>query len=292
VTQITLAPYDYAQGPRLWEACAMHLATVKAAPRKVDTYRYWVEELLARFPLDFPLWMLDTAALTHWSSDCANAGNRPATIKAKMSLASGCFKAAKAQGYDGPVPVIPYPHVPKATKWWLKPQLEKEVLQWCWKHSEQDLHDLVVWTVETGLRLEETMRCHSQHFMNLPTERPELDVPGTKTSDAQAMIPISQRAARLAIRRLARDPSQQLFGTTSLGTLARRWRRCRKALGIHDHTATLKAMRRAFARKATINGMPLPILQQAMRHSQPETTMEYLRLTGGGYTVEEMRRYL
>lgn len=292
MTQITLAPYDYSQGPRLWEACAMHLATVKAGARKVQTYEYWVAELLGRFPLDYPLWMLDTAALTLWSQDCARAGNRPATIKAKMSLASGCFRAAVAQGYDGPVPVIPYPHVPKATQWWLRPQLEQEVIRWCWRQSEQDLHDLVIWTVETGLRLEETMRCTSQHFMNLKSEKPELDVPGTKTGDAQATIPISARAARLAIRRLERDPLQRLFGQTSLVTLARRWRRCRKALGIHDHTATLKAMRRAFARKATIKGMPLPILQQALRHSDVNTTMGYLRLTGGGYSAEEMRRFL
>lgn len=285
-----LVPTNYNAGPRLWESCAAHLATVKAGPSKVATYGYWVEDLLARFPLDFPLHMLTTEHLQAWSADCVERGNSPATIKAKMSLASGLFTTAVAHGYDGPCPMIPYPHVPKVTKWWLRPNIQEDVLQWCSEHSEGDLKDLVVWTIETGLRLQETLRCTSQHFINLTSEEPELDVPGTKTSDAQATIPLSLAAADLASRRLRSSP--HLFGPGTYHTLARRWRRCRKALGIHDHTATLKAMRRAFARKATVKGMPLPILQQALRHRKAETTLDYLRLTGGAYTAKEMRRFL
>jgi integrase len=285
-----LIPHEYHQGPRLWEACAAYLATVQCGPGKLRTYECWVEDLLSRYPLDYPLHSFRTEDMTEWSEACRQRGNAPATIYAKMSLCKGIFDAAKKHGYDGPIPWVPYPNVPVQTRWWLRPQLEREVLQWCWQHSYQDLQDFVVWTVETGLRIEETLRCTSRHFINLGSEKPELDVPGTKTDTSQGTIPISARASRVACRRLVRSPT--LFAPTSYRQLAKQWQQCRRGLGILDRTATLKAMRRAFARKATVKGMPLPILQQAMRHKDPETTMGYMRLTGGGYTTDEMRKYL
>lgn len=285
-----LVPHAYHAGPRLWEACQAFLATVQCGPGKHRTYECWVADLLGRFPLDYPLHAFVTEDMTAWSNDCRSRGNAPATIYAKMSLCRSIFEAARNHGYDGPVPWVPYPKVPVQTKWWLRPQLEREVLQWCWKRGYQDLQDFVVWTVETGLRVEETLRCTSRHFINLTSEKPELDVPGTKTEGAQGTIPISPRASRVALRRLAR--SQELFAPTSYRQLAHHWQQCRTGLGITDATATLKALRRAFARKATVKGMPLPILQQAMRHRDPETTLRYMRLTGGGFTTDEMRKYL
>lgn len=79
----------------------------------------------------------------------------------------------------------------------------------------------------------------------------------------------------------------------SYKTLWTAWDDCRKALGLDDiPTATLKAIRRSFVRLRAGKGTPLPILQRMLRHRDPNTTMGYLRLTGGDFTTEEMRQWL
>lgn len=71
------------------------------------------------------------------------------------------------------------------------------------------------------------------------------------------------------------------------------WHEVRKHFGWQDDpTATLKALRRSAARYLHVDcGMPLHMVQQYLRHESMDTTLEYLRLTGG-YGTEEMRRFL
>lgn len=257
-----------------------------AGERKVATYAYWLRDLQQLAMLHD----ITTDVLYEWQEHCIQAGNSPATIKAKMSMVSGLFDAARLHcGYSLPKPRIPYPKVPRQLKWWLTPDYERKAIEWCEAHGETDLLDYLRWTIETGLRVEETLACEREHFINLTTERPELSVPGTKTADSQATIPLSTMAARIAGDRLASSP--RLFGKTSYKRLAMAWRACRKSLGISNPTATLKSLRRRFARDRSVKGCPMPVLQQMLRHRDQRTTMEYLRLTGG-YSSEEMRRWL
>jgi hypothetical protein len=56
-------------------------------------------------------------------------------------------------------------------------------------------------------------------------------------------------------------------------------------------TATLKSLRRSFARRATLKGMPTDVLRQYLRHSDIKTTQGYLNLIGG-YGLEEQARFI
>ena len=282
----------------LYSACQHLLATSTASPRKLLDYNYWIADLLGRYEIMANMEVLTTAELLKYVSDMRERGNSPATIYAKVSLINCVFDAARSTGWQGTKPCIPYPKVPRKLKWWPTPSIQERVRQWCIENSETDLLDFLDWTLATGLRVEETLRLTIAHFEGLLTpHKAEVLVPGLKTDNAQAMLAIGEASRLLAVRRLAQEspsPSEnasQLF-PCGYRMLARAWRRCRKALGISLSSATLKAWRRGFARTMTGRGCPLPVLQQMLRHGSPATTMEYLRLVGGGYTAEEQRRYL
>ena len=152
------------------------------------------------------------------------------------------------------------------------------------------LADLIVWTGATGLRIEESLNLrwsdiHKRDARTLVT------VPGLKTHMAQATLPLSAEATAVLARRRPLGGAT-VFGATYAEVL-REWVEARKVLGLEDPSvATLKALRRTAARSLhATKGMPLDMTRQYLRHENVQTTMGYLRLTGG-YGEAEISRWL
>lgn len=141
------------------------------------------------------------------------------------------------------------------------------------------------WTTRTGLRVEESLRLEWSDFSG---DFRSITVPGLKTATSQASLPIGVRAGS-AVRDW-KELEAKPFDIT-YEQLEGLWRKLRTAMGWPE-AATLKALRRSAARYLHVDcGMPLHMVQQYLRHENMETTLGYLRLTGG-YGTEEMRRYL
>ena len=126
-----------------------------------------------------------------------------------------------------------------------------------------------------------------------PREVYILNVDGTKTVGAQATIVLSEEA--VSIRREtgwpALAPNTPIFDI-AYKELRLEWQKVRAFLGFMDTpTATLKALRRSYARRATLRGMPTDVLRQYMRHADINTTQGYLNLVGG-YSHEEQARFV
>lgn len=250
--------------------------------------------------------------------DAQPEGLTPATIYGKVSCISTIFEQAIKQGWEGKKPTMPYPHVPRPLKWWLSPQQHKELDTWlrhqmegsprilttfCTKDLPMnyssgcgsptptlgDLRDYVNWATLTGLRVEETLRVTRQNFSVTPNSLPILTIPGTKTSGSQATVPLSKDAWALASRRLEATAADMLFPMT-YRQLYRLWSKAVSEMGWP--AGSLKALRRSYARERASKGCPLPQLQQLMRHASPATTMDYLRLTGGQFSNEELAQWL
>jgi integrase len=261
-------------------------------------------DLCAIFP-DATAETLTTAMLRRWIAVMESRGNKASTINAALATIGVMFKHL-----DIPEPCrVPYVRKAKALKWWLTPELEEQAAAWMSEKGYRDLRDFMQYITRTGLRVEEALRCQRYHFTGLASDRPTLSVPGTKTVAAQAAIPLLAEAATLALSRLGHtgDADDFLFpgtrvyrtrrghngGPQSLRyqTLQGQWLECRRALGITNPTATLKALRRSFARRMSDRGAPTEIVQKVLRHELIATTMEYLRLTGGS-DVERMRQWM
>ena len=178
----------------------------------------------------------------------------------------------------------------KVLRWWLRDDMRKTLL--ADPAISPMLKAFIEWTALTGLRVEESLRLQRRNF---DPEFTEVLVDGTKTTMAQATLPLSSAAAAVARRcfdRGAPAPEDPMF-TTYYEALRAEWEDCRVRLGVKDvPTSTLKSLRRTAARYLHLEcGMPLDVVRQYLRHEDIQTTMGYLRLTGG-YSVSEMRRYL
>lgn len=187
-----------------------------------------------------------------------------------------------------------YARLPKTLKWWLKPDAEAILLDKLESWKEHTMRDYVIWATQTGMRVEESLRLTRADFSELPSGRVIVTAPGLKTSDAQATLPLSAEAEEVYHRRLGVEcePDARLF-QISYGRLAEKWREARAVIGAaRVPGATLKALRRVSARKLHASkGMPLDMVRTYLRHENIQTTMGYLRLTGG-YGAEELERYL
>lgn len=214
-------------------------------------------------------------------------GVTPATINKRLNCLSAM--GVSVQGYRVPKDRTP--------KWYLTAKDKHTALRWLRRRDGTTKHalaDYIEWTTLTGLRLEETLRLTWSDFTLDPrTGRPtEVRVPGTKTNQSQATLPLGLEAADVLTSRggLAGLRNKSPFAI-DYKTLQQEWQELRGAMD-WPKKATLKALRRSAARYLHVDcGMPLHMVQQYLRHESLDTTLEYLRLTGG-YGTEEMRRYL
>lgn len=275
-----------AAGTPLVQATAIVLEQHYRHTTRYRQSRTAYKQLCALFP-DATLEDLSIAMLRQWVVVMRARGNVPSTINCKLSTVGKLFKHFDVYGRK-----VPYVAKAKDLKWWLTPEMEGAAITWLRENNCHDLAVYVRWTVLTGLRVHETLRVQRHHFTGLTTDTPALTVPGTKSGAAQATIPLFPEAAAIAARLLGTNgtATDHLFVIPYVD-LALQWRACRKAIGLQGtHGATLKALRRSFARLATERGLPTELLRLYLRHSNIETTVGYLRLVGG-YATEQMRQW-
>lgn len=212
-------------------------------------------------------------------------GLSPATITKRLN----CLGALGVDLGD-----VKRPKPDKKLKWWLRPEEERRVHAYLEDHKPfpgwMTLSHFIGWTTKTGLRIEESLRLGAGDFS---ADYTEVLVPGTKTASSQATLALCNDAQELAESRMV-DHGGQHYGMwegLTYRDLAAMWDHLRTAMGWPDG-ATLKALRRTAARYLHVDcGMPLDMVRQYLRHADIETTMGYLRLTGG-YSLAEQRRYL
>jgi integrase len=288
--------------------------------RNLKTAKGFAAAIVARSPPGMKLEEITTDWLRQFVKSCTAAGNLPSTINLKLSFVSVLFDHHKAilpreagRPYKPEIPWVPKRH---DVKWWLTPHMEPKVTAWLRERALTDFAEYVEWTCRTGLRVEESLRVQRCHF---DAEQRTLSVPGTKTVMAQRVIPLYTEAYNIAHRRLivthAAD-NDYLFNLAPtlrfpdrclrMSAEAREkqriyrnydrlndvWSMVKDAFGLQGNkTATLKALRRSFARVATDNGMPTEILQRYMGHEIIETTLDYLKVVGG-YNLDVVRQWV
>jgi integrase len=220
-------------------------------------------------------------------------GSSPATINKRLS----CL-AAMGLPVEGN-----YKTVPKVLKWWLTPKDEERLLGFLRRRfSDMTLRDTLlrettarlIWlTTRVGLRTEEALRLRFDDFTLNPNSA-TIHIRGTKTFGADATLALGPDVSTMvsAWQLMVGGTSGLVFPITYT-ELNGVWQICRTHLAEQDNPlATLKALRRSAARYLHVTkGMPILLVRDYLRHSDVETTMEYLRLTGG-INDAEYRRYL
>ncbi len=230
-----------------------------------------------------------------------NQGLSPATITKRLNCLSKLGVTVDGMR----------PKKARGLKWWMRPEDRDRLCVYLrgiavTPSADQryaSLADFIEWTTYTGLRIEESLRLalkdvnlhHDGSFDNPLVG--DVTVPGTKTANAQATLPLGTEAATILHRRSwpAVVLATRVFHDLDYNWMLEKWTTvCRPFLGVGpEHpTCTLKALRRSAAHYLHVTkGMPLDMVRDYLRHEDIETTIGYLRLTGG-YNTEAMRRYL
>ena len=242
---------------------------------------------------------VDSYDVEAYVQSCRDAGNTASTINKKLSALSVVNKLAIKRRPPLATSTIPLERVKAEVieTWWLTPEAQVDVRTWLHTSSGVDNADLMAdyidLNVYTGLRVGEMMALRPRHFVNLGGDAPTIIVPGTKTKGSQASIACLPAAEEVAVRAIARAKAN---GHDRLFPLAPRqmrdrWEMIRAFLGVQDvKTATLRALRRSFAKYATTAGMPGFTLQRHLRHASISTTEGYLRVAGAK-DLEDVHRY-
>lgn len=243
--------------------------------------------------LDLPVASVSPSRIARCVATWYSEGIAPATIQKRLN----CLRLLGVDVGDAKV------RDPKPLKWWLRPEDENRLHMFLDDQRTEAARQLslfIAWTAKTGLRVEETLRLEARHFVISEGIPVEVTVPGTKTAlSGDITLPLSRDSGEVVAAFFWRFPEDR--EPTFEGRMVRLtypelragWEDCRALLGVSDvPTATLKALRRTAARYLHVTcGMPLDIVRQYLRHEDINTTLGYLRLTGG-YSTEEMRRYL
>ncbi|MDQ0392243.1 tyrosine-type recombinase/integrase [Labrys monachus] len=226
-------------------------------------------------------------------------GYSASTVRKRLTAIS--FMGAPVEGC--------LPKLPKPLQWWLNPSYRAKAVAHLRDTATMAPHgdarlvlaDYIEWVCVTGLRVEESLRLRWRDITFCPRD-PRLPedmyvlIPGTKTVASQATLPLSREAGEILLRRRNADPAAGPAGLVfpaKYRVLSTLWNECRGVLGVSDvPTATLKSFRRTAARYLHVErNMPLDVTRQYLRHSSVHTTTGYLRLVGG-YSAEEMKRWL
>lgn len=248
----------------------------------IDNFAKWITERYNG--------LVTQKAVNEYGELLADTGNSPSTINTKLCYVSRLL-ITMGEKFQ-----IPYVTRKKVRKWWLTDELWVKLKAWLEggdgrselvKENANLLLDYIMWERETGLRVEESLRLLPDDFVK---DFHSLVVPGTKTVESGVIIPLSNEARAIAMRRAA--GSRHIFnGRTyvdkrlfdiSYTDLRDAWNECRKFLGVDtDPTSTLKSLRRTFAANCLLNKeMPAAMIQELMRHTDLQTTMGYLKLVG------------
>jgi integrase len=222
---------------------------------------------------------VSAADLHSFTDICLTAGYAPATIERRLS----CLSVLGVMGVTMTRVTVP---TLRPRKWYLRAEDERRLPQ-CPDLAPRALV-FINWTCATGLRIEESLRLR---WLDVSLAEATLRVPGTKTAGAEGTIALSDGA--LAILKVlsaeTRLPTAFIF-PLSYQWLRLEWQKARSYLGFAEvPTATLKILRRSFARRAhLLKGMPTSVLQQYLGHEHLRTTEGYLHFVGG-YGVNEQR---
>jgi len=221
---------------------------------------------------------------TGWASD----GLTAATINSRLSALSVLGVDAKSSRASAP----------RAAKWWLRPASEAALLEALRTRPEPKarlLADYITFVAQTGLRVEEALRLEWTH---IDLTRRCIAVPGTKTANSAAPIPVGDEVVGLLARRQATaKPGKACVFPIDYYSLREAWlAMCVPVLqaseGGDPSAKVLKALRRNAAHYLHVEkGMPLDYVRRYLRHGNVNTTIGYLNLAGDHH-LEEMRRWL
>lgn len=227
--------------------------------------RKLADEALDYFGRDVPVTAITADSVGRYITHLRGRENGNATVNRKLAALRVILRCAHRAGHLPALPYIPHMKEQKGRVRWLTEEEEAQVISLLERWSMADLHDLVVYLLDTGWRLGEALRLDVDR--DVDWER-EVATVWVAKSGRPRTTPLTQRA-------LAALAGRKGWGM-SYTQAVYQWSKVRQHLGLHD--VVLHTLRHTCCSRLVQRGVPLAVVQQWMGHESIQTTMRYAHL--------------
>ena len=206
-------------------------------------------------------------AIEGWEDE----GNSGSTVNRKVSHLSMMLKTAMEKGWIDRLPALPRRKEGKHRIRWMDENEEQRVLNACAYLGLDELRDFIVVGIDTGFRRAELLGLIPRDFVNGMVH---LHAGSTKSDKARS-VPATQRVMEVLTRR---SNQRKIFNLT-VHQLRSQWIALKTHLGLGDDVQfVVHMLRHTCASRMVQKGVPLPVVQQWLGHSNVMTTMRYAHL--------------
>ena len=239
--------------------------------RSEDTSRTNAEHVVdilgpATLPRDVTEADLDTMIQTFVKRGLSNA-----TINRKLAAFSRMMRFARSRGWIDRVPHIERFREPMGRIRWLTREEEAKVLDWFYQARRDEMRDLVIVLVDTGLRLGEALHL-TQGDVDLQSRLIRV---WENKSDKPRSVPMTSRVESVFRKRLGCPKPW----TLTIHQAEHYWRQMRELCGFADDSQfVLHALRHTCASRLVQAGIGLQVVMEWLGHKSMSMTMRYAHL--------------
>lgn len=197
--------------------------------------------------------------------------NAASTMNRKLSLLRYALKFAADRDWIKSVPKMKHFKERASRIRFLTPEEEQRVLAWFTHMGMDEMHDLVIVLVDTGLRVSEALSIKPLDV----DYRTNLISVWENKADHPRSIPMTRRVG--AVMR-ARATPMGFFELNRYQADAK-WDRMRASIGLSaDDQFVIHALRHTCASRLVQRGVPLKVVQEWLGHKTISTTLRYSHL--------------
>jgi len=272
--RVTGKPYTL--GELVEYVCRTHWAPMKGGSSAIRNAHSIVKVLGPSLPVH----KLGRHELDNAKTKLLAAGNQPATVNRKLAAIS------KALAIAEDLEIID--RRPKVTKFRetehrirrVTPQEEAAMLLYCERIGDEDLHDYITLSLDTGLRQSEVL---GLQFRDVTNGR--VTVWGDRSKSGKSRtVPLTKRAQETVERRRAApggSTSPEIFPALVPRSVHYRWGRMAEVLGLSDDPQFVPhVLRHEFCSRLADRGLNAPVIQALAGHSTLAVTQRYIHING------------
>jgi integrase len=201
-----------------------------------------------------------------------------ATVNRKLAALSAMLRVAHERGQIIATPFMRRQRERKGRLRWFNAAEEEAILQALREQGKQDIADLVVFLLDTGMRRGEAFRIRVQ---DVDLDRNIVHIWETK-SDIPRTLPLTPRVRSVVLGRVHNTRSEKslVWRDITIAALTYAWNQVRRNFGKSDDPDyVLHALRHTCASRLVQRGVPLAVVQHWLGHASVTTTMRYAHLS-------------
>tara|TARA_S200002703_G_scaffold158622_2_gene169510 strand:- start:5156 stop:6103 length:948 start_codon:yes stop_codon:yes gene_type:complete len=232
------------------------------------------KQITAILGVNFPVKDINMEVVDDFILTLKNNGNSNGTINRKLACLSKALNVAKKRNYVDHIPEIEWLEEGVGRVRFFTKAEENQLLAFLTQCGQHEMHDLVVFLMDTGLRRGEAMKLTAMDY--LKDSILVRQIANTKNKYKSRSVPLTKRAKEIVESRLDREG--KLFNLSAT-QIRDKWNRARNHLGYgNDPEYVLHTLRHSCASRLVQGGIGLQVVKEWLGHNSLSMVLRYSHL--------------